>query len=89
MSEDDLINLQHQVDNHENELTDQTKEMVALKGQISDLKKDIANLLVLARCLYQISGSLPQISVTSENARAELLKLLPEMNERYGIKYPV
>ena len=73
---------------HERSLSDQLTEIVELKGQISDLKKDIANLLVLARCLYQISGSLPQISVTSENARAELLKLLPKMNERYGIKYP-
>ena len=73
---------------HERSLNDQLTEIVELKGQIADLKKDIANLLVLARCLYQISGSLPQISVTSENARAELLKLLPQMNKRYGIEYP-
>jgi hypothetical protein len=73
---------------HERSLSDQLTEIVELRGQIADLKKDIANLLVLARCLYQISGSLPQISVTSENARAEFLKLLPEMNERHGIIYP-
>ena len=70
---------------HERSLNDQLTEIVELKGQILDLKKDIANLLVLARCLFQGSAS---PGITSEHARAEFLKLLPEMNRRYGIEYP-
>jgi hypothetical protein len=46
---DDLINLQHQVDSHKDELTDQTKIIKKLEQRVSVLEGDVKTLTALCQ----------------------------------------
>jgi hypothetical protein len=50
MSEDDLLNLQHQVDRHEGEFDQQAKE-------IQSLRKDVDALIMLFKHLTDVSSN--------------------------------
>jgi len=47
MTDEDLINVQHDIGRHEDDLDRQLKQIQALEKQVSDLKTIVKNLFVL------------------------------------------
>ena len=66
MSEDDLIDLQHQVDNHENELDRQTKEVKKLQERVEVLEKEVKTLAFV--CHYLRGFANPAVGPLAEQS---------------------
>jgi hypothetical protein len=84
MPDDDLINLRHQVDSHEDELTDQTKAMKKLEKRASVLEEDVKTLISLCQYIRLFGHVHPGMEKKAEDFDAILSKL----RERYGIPRP-
>jgi hypothetical protein len=84
MPDDDLINLRHQVDSHEEELTDQTKIIKKLEQRVSVLEKDVKALISLCQYIRLFGHVHPGMEQKAEDFDAVLTKL----RERYGIPRP-
>jgi hypothetical protein len=84
MPDDDLINLQHQVDSHEEELTDQTKIIKKLEQRVSVLEGDVKTLIYLCQRLRLFAHLHPGV----EKRRDEFDVALAELLRRYEIPLP-
>jgi len=55
MTDEDLINVQHDIGRHEDDLDRQLKQIQALEKQVSDLKTIVRNLFVLCSSIQRFS----------------------------------
>jgi chromosome segregation ATPase len=69
MSEDEIGEIRDELEAYKKQIDALRDDLKLSKGQIEDFMKDITALLVLVRCLFQISGGVPPLSITSENAK--------------------
>jgi hypothetical protein len=76
MSEDDLINLKHLVDNHEEELTDQTKVIEELKERVSVLERDVKTVVMLCHRLRVFKHLHPGLEAEEEKFSVEISPLI-------------
>jgi prefoldin subunit 5 len=67
MSEEDLINLKHDVDRHEQVITEDAIQIAALKSEIEDLKEGIRELIDAVEDLSTAKGNVA-ITTPSEEA---------------------
>jgi hypothetical protein len=84
MPDDDLINLRHQVDSHEDELTDQTKAMKKLEKRVSVLEEDVKTLIALCQQIRLFAHLRPGL----EKRRDEFDVAIAELLRRYEIPMP-
>ena len=84
MPDDDLVNLIHQVVNHEEELTEQTKVIKKLEKRVSVLEEDIKTLIYLCQRLRLFAHLHPGV----EKRRDEFDAALAELLRRYEIPLP-
>jgi hypothetical protein len=81
---DDLVNLIHQVVNHEEELTEQTKIIKKLEQRVSVLEKDVKTLIYLCQRLRLFAHLHPGVEKRRDEFDVALAKLL----RRYEIPLP-
>ena len=84
MPSDDSVNLIHQVVNHEEELTEQTKIIKKLEQRVSVLEKDVKTLIYLWQRLRLFAHLHPGV----EKRRDEFDVALAELLRRYEIPLP-
>jgi uncharacterized tellurite resistance protein B-like protein len=63
------------------------KELSELKKENSELKEDLRNTVLLARALYEFSGTDKTMS-PAENLRTKIVNLLSTLHKRLGIDPP-
>ena len=97
MTEDDLINLKHDVGRHESDLDRQSEQIQKLekrlselddelKKHISDHKRDMVDLVILVRTLY--SSFSAQNGWAVHPLQSEIIKRLNDLHSRFEINPP-
>jgi hypothetical protein len=84
MPDDDLVNLIHQVVNHEEELTEQTKVIKRLTDRVGVLETDMLNIIALFQKLRVFAHVHPGLERHAE----EYDNLVNVLRERYKIPEP-
>src|SRR5258708_34408445 len=84
MPDDDLVNLIHQVVNHEEELTEQTKVIKRLTDRVGVLETDMLNIIALFQKLRAFAHVHPGLERQAE----EYENLVNVLRERYKIPEP-
>jgi hypothetical protein len=81
MPDDDLVNLIHQVVNHEEELTEQTKVIKRLTDRVGVLETDMMNIIAL----FQKLRVFAHVHPGTERHAEEYDILVNVLRERYKI----
>jgi hypothetical protein len=81
MSEENLINLEHQVGRHDDELTNQAKDLTGLKARITNLETDMLTVIAMFQKLRAFAHVHPGLEKQGE----EFDILLNTIRERYKI----